>query len=115
MAERRDGEQLARSLQQAHEQCLPQIHRLDFHVMAHLGVFNPAVKKLEESVLRAKMAERLGFKSVWTTQMPDARDAALVLAAYANATETVNLGTAVLPICPRHPTAMAPMPPSADH
>ena len=82
--------------------------------MAQLGVFNPAVKKLEESVLRAKMAERLGFKSVWTTQMPDARDAALVLAAYANATERVNLGTGVLPIYPRHPTAMAQMAASLD-
>ena len=82
--------------------------------MAQLGVFNPAVKKLEESVLRAKMAERLGFKSDWTTQMPDARDAALVLAAYANATERVNLGTGVLPIYPRHPTAMAQMAASLD-
>src|SRR5437868_4049288 len=114
MAERRDGEQLARTLQQAHEQCLPQIHRLNFHVMAQLGVFNPAVKTLEESVLRAKMAERLGFKSIWTTQMPDARDAALVLAAYAQATERVNLGTGVLPIYPRHPTAMAQMAASLD-
>ena len=82
--------------------------------MAQLGVFNPAVKKLEESVLRAKMVERLGFKSIWTTQMPDARDAALVLAAYANATERVNLGTGVLPIYPRHPTAMAQMAASLD-
>jgi F420-dependent oxidoreductase-like protein len=82
--------------------------------MARLGVFNPAVKTLEESVLRAKMAERLGFKSVWTTQMPDARDAALVLASYANATERVTLGTGVLPIYTRHPTAMAQMAASLD-
>src|SRR5256885_8876748 len=114
MAERRDGEQLARSLQQAHEQCLRQGHELDFKVRAQLGVFNPAVKKLDESVLRAKMAERLGFKSVWTTQMPDARDAALVLAAYAAATQRVRLGTGVLPIYPRHPTAMAQMAASLD-
>jgi F420-dependent oxidoreductase-like protein len=82
--------------------------------MARLAVFNPAVRTLEESVLRAKMAERLGFKSVWTTQLPDARDAAIVLAAYANATERVTLGTGVLPIYPRHPTAMAQMAASLD-
>ena len=60
------------------------------------------------------MAERLGFKSVWTTQLPDARDAAVVLAAYANATERVTLGTGVLPIYTRHPTAMAQMAVSLD-
>ena len=82
--------------------------------MARLAVLNPAVRTLEESVLRAKMAERLGFKSVWVTQLPDARDAALVLAAYANATERVTLGTGVLPIYTRHPTAMAQMAATLD-
>ena len=82
--------------------------------MARLAVFNPAVKTLDESILRAKIAERLGFKSVWTTQLPDARDAAVVLAAYAGATERVTLGTGVLPIYTRHPTAMAQMAASLD-
>ena len=82
--------------------------------MARLAVFNPAVKALDESILRAKMAERLGFKSVWTTQLPDARDAAVVLAGYAAATERVTLGTGVLPIYTRHPTAMAQMAASLD-
>src|SRR5207249_11058874 len=82
--------------------------------MARLAVFNPAVRTLDESVVRAKMAERLGFKSVWTTQLPDARDASLVLAAYANATERVTLGTGVLPIYTRHPTATAQMAATLD-
>jgi len=82
--------------------------------MAHLAVFNPAVRTLHESVLRAEMAERMGFRSVWTTQLPDARDASLVLAAYANATERVTLGTGVLPIYTRHPTAMAQMAATLD-
>ena len=77
--------------------------------MQRTAVFNPAVRTIEESVARAKAAERLGFESVWTTQMPDARDAALVLAAYAKSTERVKLGTGVLPIYTRHPTAMAQM------
>ena len=82
--------------------------------MPRLAAFNPAVKSLDESVGRAKAAERLGFESVWTTQMPDARDAALVLAAYASATTKIRLGTGVLPIYTRHPTAMAQMATTLD-
>src|SRR2546421_10618297 len=82
--------------------------------MDRVAVFNPAVRTLDESVARAKAAERLGFESVWTTQRPDARDAALVLAAYASHTQHVKLGTGVLPIYTRHPTAMAQMAASLD-
>ena len=82
--------------------------------VARLAAFNPAVKTLDESIARAIAAERLGYESVWTTQMPDARDAALVLAAYAHATERVKLGTGVLPIYTRHPTAMAQMAATLD-
>ena len=82
--------------------------------MQRLAAFNPAVKTLEESITRAQAAERLGYESVWTTQMPDARDASLVLAAYACSTERVKLGTGVLPIYTRHPTAMAHMAATLD-
>src|SRR2546430_11304595 len=82
--------------------------------MARLAALNNAVRTLEESVARAKEAERLGYESVWVTQLPDARDAALVLAAYAAATQSVRLGTGVLPIYPRHPTALAQMAASLD-
>lgn len=82
--------------------------------MARLAVFSPAVRTLSESVMRAKEAERLGYESVWVTQLPDARDAALVLAAYAAATQWVKLGTGVLPIYTRHPTAMAQMAATLD-
>jgi F420-dependent oxidoreductase-like protein len=82
--------------------------------MERLAAFNPAVRALDESVARAKAAERLGYESVWTTQLPDARDASLVLAAYAHATERVKLGTGVLPLYTRHPTAMAQMAATLD-
>ncbi len=82
--------------------------------MVRLAAFNPAVKTLDESIARLKAAERLGFESVWTTQLPDARDAALVLAAYAAATQRVGLATGVLPIYTRHPTAMAQMAATLD-
>jgi F420-dependent oxidoreductase-like protein len=79
-----------------------------------LAAFIDAVKTLDESVSRAKAAERLGCESVWVTQLPHARDAALVLAAYANATERVGLGTGILPIYTRHPTAMVQMAATLD-
>src|SRR5438094_3275213 len=82
--------------------------------MARLAARTNAVRTLDESVSRAQEAERLGYESVWVTQMPDARDAALVLAAYAAATQWVRLGTGVLPIYTRHPTAMAQMAASLD-
>ncbi|HVS50342.1 MAG TPA: LLM class flavin-dependent oxidoreductase [Candidatus Dormibacteraeota bacterium] len=82
--------------------------------MGRLAAFNPAVKTLDESVERAKAAERLGFESVWVTQLPDARDGALVLSAYSAATQRIGLGTGVLPIYTRHPTAMAQMAATLD-
>jgi F420-dependent oxidoreductase-like protein len=82
--------------------------------VGRLAAFNPAVKALDESVARAKAAERLGFESVWVTQLPDARDGALVLSAYAAATHRIGLGTGVLPIYPRHPTAMVQMAATLD-
>jgi F420-dependent oxidoreductase-like protein len=73
-----------------------------------------AVKTLDESVSRIKIAERLGVESVWVTQLPNSRDAALVLAAYAHATPRLAFGTAVLPIYTRHPTAMVQMAATLD-
>lgn len=82
--------------------------------MSRLAVNSPAVRTLDESVARAKLAERLGLESVWVTQLPDARDASLVIAAYAAATERVKFGTGVLPLYTRHPTAMVQMAASLD-
>src|SRR6202171_6704345 len=82
--------------------------------MARLAAFHPAVKSLDESVARVVAAEKLGYESVWVSQLPDARDAALVLAAYANATDRIGLGTGVLPIYTRHPTAMVQMAATLD-
>jgi F420-dependent oxidoreductase-like protein len=82
--------------------------------MARLAVFNSAVRTLDESVARTKVAERLGYESAWVSQLPDARDAALVLAAYAHATERIKFGTGVLPIYTRHPTATVQMAATLD-
>src|SRR5438477_6225874 len=82
--------------------------------MDRLAAFNPAVRSLGESVDRAKLVEKHGCESRWTIQLPNARDASLVLAAYAGATQRVKLGTGVLPIYTRHPTAMAQMAATLD-
>jgi F420-dependent oxidoreductase-like protein len=82
--------------------------------MPRLAAFIDAVKTLDESVSRAKAAERLGYESVWVTQLPNARDAALVLAEYAHATQRVGFGTGILPIYTRHPTAMVQMAATLD-
>jgi F420-dependent oxidoreductase-like protein len=82
--------------------------------VARLAAFSDSVKTLDESIARAKAAETLGFESVWVTQLPYARDAALVLAAYAHATNRIGLGTGVLPIYTRHPTAMVQMAATLD-
>src|SRR6202165_2169307 len=82
--------------------------------MGRLAAILPAVRTLDESVARAKTAERLAYESVWSVQLPPARDASLVLAAYAAATERVKLGTGVLPIYTRHPTAMVQMAATLD-
>lgn len=82
--------------------------------MQRLAAFSPAVRTLDESIARARTAEQLGYESVWTSQLPDARDASLVLAAYAMNTQEIGLGTAVLPIYTRHPTAMAQMAATLD-
>jgi F420-dependent oxidoreductase-like protein len=82
--------------------------------MPRLAAFIDAVKTLDESIARARAAERLGYESVWVTQLPNARDAALVIAAFAGATQRVGFGTGILPIYTRHPTAMVQMAATLD-
>lgn len=74
-----------------------------------LAVSIDAGRSLPSSIQRARLAEGFGYDSIWSSQLPPARDTSLVLAAYATATSRIGLGTAVLPIYLRHPTAMAQM------
>jgi len=71
-------------------------------------------RSLEQAVARARAAEELGCDSVWLSQLPQERDASLVLAAYGAATTRVGLGSFVFPIYTRHPTAMAQMAATLD-
>jgi F420-dependent oxidoreductase-like protein len=78
-------------------------------VAGRLAVSVTPGRDLEASIERVRRAEAIGYESGWTTQLPDARDAGVVLAAYANATFRIGLGTFVLPIYTRHPSLMAQM------
>ena len=57
-------------------------------------------------VARAVAAERAGFASCWLPQVGTI-DALTVLALAGEATSTIELGTAVVPTYPRHPTVLA--------
>ncbi|MHB8689368.1 MAG: LLM class flavin-dependent oxidoreductase [Aggregatilineales bacterium] len=74
-----------------------------------LGVSVSAGNSLPLALERVKHAEALGIESIWVNQLPAARDTPSVLAAFALATGRIGLGTLVLPIYTRHPTAMAQM------
>jgi len=72
-----------------------------------LGAQVEAGRTIDEALAGARRAEALGYHSIWSSQLPYARDTLTVLAAVAQATSTIRLGTAVLPIYQRHPTQMA--------
>ena len=60
----------------------------------------------DEVVQRAVDGERAGFRSGWLPQV-SGLDALTVLALAAKETSTIELGTAVVPTYPRHPTVTA--------
>lgn len=62
---------------------------------------------LSEGTERARLAEKLGMRSCWLVQLPNQRDSATVLAALAAATETITVGSGILPIYTRPPVVMA--------
>lgn len=67
----------------------------------------PHRHKVAQLVADARAAEAAGFTSLWMPQIPGDFDALTAIALIGNATERVELGTAVLPIQTRHPIAMA--------
>ena len=63
--------------------------------------------KVAQLVADAEAAEEGGFTSIWVPQVPGDFDAMTAITLMGQATERVELGTAVLPIQTRHPVAMA--------
>ena len=64
-------------------------------------------KKVERLAADARQAEEAGLHSVWIPQIPDDFDALTAAAVVGAATSRVEIGTAVVPIQPRHPVALA--------
>jgi F420-dependent oxidoreductase-like protein len=52
-------------------------------------------------------AETAGVRPIWITQLPIWPDVLTTLAAAAEKTSTINLGTSIVPTYPRHPLVMA--------
>jgi F420-dependent oxidoreductase-like protein len=71
-----------------------------------LACFISPGRDLRAAIDRVRLAERLGYEAVFTTQTTG-RDALAVAHAYAAATERIRVGTGVLPCLPRHPLALA--------
>ena len=63
--------------------------------------------KVAQLIADAEAAERDGFASIWVPQIPGDFDAFTAITIMGQATERIELGTAVLPIQTRHPIAMA--------
>ncbi len=63
--------------------------------------------KVERMLADAAWAEEAGLASLWIPQIPDDFDALTAAALIGSATATIEIGTAVVPIQPRHPIALA--------
>ena len=74
--------------------------------MSRLATFITPGKSLDEAVARVRLAEQLGYQTVFATQIAQ-RDVLMTLAAYAAGTERITLGSGVCPAFGKHPVALA--------
>lgn len=70
------------------------------------GCFISTGRSLGEAIERVKLAESLGYESVYVTHIAG-RESLTVLTAYALSTSRIRLGTGVVPIYTRTPATMA--------
>ena len=63
--------------------------------------------KVERLLRDAAWAEGAGLHTVWVPQIPDEFDALTAAALIGSATTRIEIGTAVVPVQPRHPVALA--------
>jgi F420-dependent oxidoreductase-like protein len=63
--------------------------------------------KIERMLADARWAEESDLASVWIPQIPDEFDALTAAALIGTATTRIEVGTAVVPVQPRHPIALA--------
>ncbi len=63
--------------------------------------------KVERLRAAAQWADDVGLASIWVPQIPDEFDALTMAAIVGEVTTSVEIGTAVVPVQPRHPIALA--------
>jgi F420-dependent oxidoreductase-like protein len=63
--------------------------------------------KVDRMLADARWAEEAGLASLWIPQIPDDFDALTAAALIGTQTSTIEIGTAVVPVQPRHPIALA--------
>jgi F420-dependent oxidoreductase-like protein len=78
--------------------------RLGVMVGPERGRYDTKVERLRRD---GKWAEEAGFSTVWVPQIPDEFDALTAVALIGAETERIEIGTAVVPVQPRHPVALA--------
>ena len=71
-----------------------------------LGSFVSVGRSLEQAVSRLRLAEELGYESAYVTHIAG-RESLTVLTHYADHSESIRLGTGVVPIYTRTPATMA--------
>jgi F420-dependent oxidoreductase-like protein len=63
--------------------------------------------KVERLQADARWAEEVGLATVWIPQIPDEFDALTAATVVGSVTSRIEIGTAVVPVQPRHPIALA--------
>ncbi|UDY36662.1 TIGR03564 family F420-dependent LLM class oxidoreductase [Dermatobacter hominis] len=78
--------------------------RIGLMIGPERGRYDTKVDRLRRD---GRWAEEAGFSTVWVPQIPDEFDALTAAALIGAETERIEIGTAVVPVQPRHPVALA--------
>ena len=78
--------------------------RIGLMVGPERGRYDTKIERMRADV---RWAEEAGLASVWIPQIPDEFDALTAVALVGEATGRIEIGTAVVPVQPRHPIALA--------
>ncbi len=78
--------------------------RIGLQVSADRGRYATKVEKLQAD---ARWADEAGLDTVWTPQIPDEFDVMTAATLIGAATSRIEVGTAIVPLQPRHPIVLA--------
>ena len=78
--------------------------RMGLQVSADRGRYATKVEKLQAD---ARWADEAGLDTVWTPQIPDEFDVMTAATLIGAATSRIEVGTAIVPLQPRHPVVLA--------